>query len=173
LFPLKESGDEERITMDIVAENAAVKVHASIPEGWFFARKAVPKLVVPRELFVAATSELKATPSETSQPRPWVQTLTASDMVVWCYHQRPEDPDPLDPLAVPDYSRFTLPLAYSESEVFPSTDAREWSPAVFLWRRIGFPLGSARVSVWIWEGTRAQNEALQATERLLASVSAA
>jgi hypothetical protein len=156
--------------MLISVRNAATSVRAEVPDDWFFTERAVPNLVVPRELFLAATSILPRTPGDTSQPRPLVQALTRADVVVWCYVQRPDDPDRRDPAQVPDYGANVPPLRYSATEVFPSTDAREWDPSSFLWRRTGFKLDESTVTVWIWEGTGASDRAIREAVSLVGSI---
>lgn len=91
-------------------------------------------------------------------------------MFIWCYAQRPTDPDPFDPSVVPDYSRYSFPLQYAESEVLPSYSAREWDPADFLWRRLGFVASGWTISVWIWEGTHARQADVDAAGDIVTSV---
>lgn len=150
-----------------------VALRARYPDSWYFSEKPVPALSIPRQLFGLSTRPISLVPEDSAQPRPMVSDLGADAMFVWCYCQSPLDPDPSDPDVVPDYSRFSFPLQYRESEVFPSYDAREWRSADFLWRRVGFTVGGWTVTVWIWEGTRATEQDVADAETIVASVAPA
>lgn len=145
-------------------------VVVTYPETWTLREKYVADLVIPRELFGISTSLLRMTPTGSEQPRPLIQTLTASDIVIWAYYQLPGDPDPDHPDSLPNYSRWRPPLRYSDSEVFDSTAGREWLPSDFLWRRLGFRVGETRLTVWIWEGTSARSTALDEASAIVHSV---
>lgn len=154
----------------LVCQNPHVSVNVQYPSDWHAVKKCVPKLVIPRELFAISNRPIVQTPLDSSQPRPMIQALSARDMFVWCYSQVPGDPDPVHPDAVPDYSRYSMPLRYLESEVFPSTDAREWDSSDFLWRRVGFDTDGVVVTVWVWEGTKADAPLISAAEEIVGSV---
>jgi hypothetical protein len=155
-------------------ENTSKTPHIALsvryPRDWSYAPKCVPDLVVPRELFSVSNRPIRLTPLGSGQPRPMIDGLDPESMFVWCYYQLPGDPDPASVDPVPDYHRLTYPLRYAESEVFASTDAREWSSRDFLWRRLGFVTGAATVTVWIWEGTQATSGSIGATEKIVSSV---
>jgi hypothetical protein len=155
----------------MTARTPQVRVHVDHPRGWYFRRTAVPNLFVPRELFAVSNRPIRSSPSRKDQPRPAVADLDAGAIFIWAYSQTTDDPEQgnVDPL--PDYSRFELPLQYAQSDVFPSTDAREWDPSKFLWRRIGFQFDETTVvTVWVWEGTSATHEDIAAASAILASI---
>ena len=61
-----------------------------------------------------------------------------------------------------------LPLDYSNAEVFPVP--LEWDPVDFTWKRVGFMIGATAVTVWIWEGTSAVADDVDAARAVVASV---
>jgi hypothetical protein len=71
---------------------------------------------------------------------------------------------------VPDYSRFRFPLSYFDAEVFPALDAREWSAINFSWRRLGFNIAGAVVSVFVWEGTTARFDDVAGIKKVVSSL---
>lgn len=154
----------------VIAGDDQAKVKVDRPEHWFFIRKCVPTLRVPRELFGISNRPITPVPDALEQPRPMIATLDSASMFLWCYYQRPGDPDPENLNPIPDYSRYTLPLDYRLSETFPAFDAREWRPSDFLWRRIGFHVGGIAISVFIWEGTAASAADVKTAEQVLATV---
>jgi hypothetical protein len=103
--------------------------------------------------------------------------------LIWIYYEvlgevlgNPVIPDPERP-PIPDYSRFSYPLAYRESEVFPVQLDYAWGSGL-VWRRVGRNLAptSARperaaLTVMIWEGKNGSAEDLRAAESVVASVS--
>jgi hypothetical protein len=80
------------------------------------------------------------------------------------------DPNPDDPDSVPQYPAYQSPLRYRDAEVFSSTDAREWNPTDFSWRRVGFTVNGIWFTVWVWEGTRASVADITVAEDAIASV---
>lgn len=155
----------------MTAQTPKVRVRVDRPHDWYFRRAAVPNLDIPRELFALSNRPIRPSPQRNDQPRPAVADLDAGAIFIWAYSQTIGDPQAgdLDPL--PDYSRFSLPLQYAHSDVFSSSNAREWDPAKFLWRRIGFQFDQTTVvTVWIWEGTSASHEDITAAAAALASI---
>jgi hypothetical protein len=140
------------------------------PDTWSFAEKYVSELVVPRELFGVSTSPLSMTPRGSEQPRPMIQDIDPSEVVIWSYYQAPGDPDPEHPDSVPDYSHWRPPLRYADSDVLEPTAAREWSSTDFSWRRLGFEVDETRITIWIWEGTSASSQALDEAAAIVRSV---
>lgn len=159
--------------MEFSASLGALTITASRPDRWHFDDRPVPNLGIPRQLFAVSNRPIRKTPRKSAQPRPMIHGLDPSALFVWCYAQAPGDPDPANPDAVPDYSGARFPLRYRDSEVFPSYDAREWDPTQFLWRRIGFEEGGYAVTIWIWEGTRADAGDIDSVDELLASLEVA
>lgn len=154
------------------ANTPHVSVQVRYPSAWHFTTKCVPDLVVPRELFGLSNRPIRLTPKGSSQPRPMIDGLDPGAMFLWCYYQAPGDPDPATIDPVPDYRRHRLPLRYEDSQVFRATDAREWKASDFSWRRHGFVAGDVPVTIWTWEGTRADSAAISAAEAIIATVSA-
>lgn len=140
------------------------------PAEWNFARLCVPNLRIPHELFVVANRPIGMVPKNVSQPRPLISDLDRSAMFLWCYYQAGDDPGVTSRADLPDYSRFALPFEYVESEVMPSYEAREWDPADFLWRRLGFQTDSTWLTIWIWEGTKSDLEDVSLVESIVSSV---
>lgn len=140
------------------------------PDTWVLSEKYVSELVVPRELFGVSTSNVPITPRGSEQPRPMIESLNSSDVVIWSYYQVPGDPDPEHPDSVPDYSHWRLPLKYADSDLLESTAAREWNPTDFLWKRLGFEVDETRITIWVWEGTHASSRSLDETAAIVRSV---
>lgn len=101
-----------------------------------------------------------------------IANLPPTAMFVWAYYQMTPDPDIQNdtPQAMPDYSRYAIPFTYSQMEVFPATDAREWSAAKFTWRRIGIEHGDKFFTVMIWEGNVAESADIVSAQSVLASI---
>lgn len=155
------------------------------PKGWYTASGVVPNLFSPHELCVISNRPLRRVPATSDQNRPDVSTLGTTGYLIWIYYEvlgevlgNPVIPDPERP-PIPDYSRFSYPLAYSESQVFPVQLDYAWGSGL-VWRRVGRNLAptSARaepaaLTVMIWEGKNGSAEDLRAVESVVASVSVA
>ncbi len=153
------------------------------PAAWHVASSVVPNLYSPHELCVISNRPLRRVPSNSSQNRPDISALGAKGYLIWIYYEvlgevlgNPVIRDPERP-PIPDYSRYSYPLVYSESELFPVQLDYEWGPNI-LWRRVGHNLpATARrrdpgaLTVMIWEGTSASADDLRAVEEVVASVS--
>lgn len=131
----------------------AGSLQVQLPVGWQYARRSVPLLRFPRELFTIANRRIPTLPPNSDQPRPMVSQMDRNGLLIWCYCQLPDEPNPTEPDAIPEYREFQAPLDYLQSDVRPAHDAREWDPSDFLWRRIGFQHRSIQFTIWIWEGT--------------------
>lgn len=146
-----------------------------VPAGWRYREMSVPSLRIPRELFTLGTSLPGLVPAKSDQPRPMVQDLAREDVLLWAYAQLPADhPPPEDTIS--DWSPWQTdkgPVArlIFQFERFERTDAREWAAADFSWRRTGFSVNDVQVTIWLWLGTAAAQEALTDTESALASMS--
>jgi hypothetical protein len=114
-------------------------VVGSYPDDWHLSRRAVPNLVVPREIFALSNQPIRPTPVNSSQPRPVISSLDSGSIFIWCYYQAEGDPGDRDP--IPGYQPPSYPLSYHRSEVMAASDAREWDSSKFLWRRLGFDQG--------------------------------
>ena len=142
-------------------------VVGSYPDNWHLSRKAVPNLVVPREIFALSNRPIQPTPVSSSQPRPMISSLDSGSIFVWCYYQAEGDPGDPDP--IPAYRRSFYPLSYNHSEVMAAFDAREWDSSKFLWRRLGFDQDGLQISIWIWQGTTASSSDLRLAEDAVGS----
>lgn len=149
----------------------AACISADLPTTWSFTRRAVPSLLVPREIFALSNRPITPVPADSEQPRPMIANLDTGALFMWCYSQRIGDPEPVNRDPLPDYQFTQFPLRYAATEVFPASDAREWDGSGFLWRRIGYYVGGdVAVTTWIWEGTRASREDLNVVEQILSSL---
>lgn len=142
-------------------------VVGSYPDNWYLSRRAVPNLVVPREIFALSNRPIRPTPVASSQPRPMISSLDSASIFVWCYYQAEGDPGDHDP--IPDYRSPSYPLSYHRSEVMAASDAREWDSSKFLWRRLGFNQDGIKVTIWIWQGTTVSSTDLRLAERAVES----
>lgn len=142
----------------------------SAPSGWDVARSAVPNLVHPHELVAMSNRPIQPTPADSSQPRPMIASLDPAAIFVWAYFQHKDDPEMTAAEDLPDYERFTLPLDYSDSEVFPAYEAREWDPRNFLWRRVGLRVRDTWLTVWMWEGMAAKLTDVDALKAIVKSI---
>jgi hypothetical protein len=110
---------------------------------------------------------------------PDVSGLGSSGYFIWIYYEIKNDPligDPGRP-PIPDYSRYSYPLVYGESQVFPRQRDYSWGMNL-IWRRVGHNLpptparpDAAALTVMIWEGARVSAGDLRAAEAIVASVS--
>jgi hypothetical protein len=151
--------------------------------GWYAASGVVPNLYSPHELCVMSNRPLRKVPLTSDQNHPDINALGNTGCLIWVYYEvlgevlgNPVTPDPERP-PIPDYSRYSYPLAYSESQVFPPQLGYDWSSNV-LWRRLGHNLAPtaqrpepAALTVMIWEGNRAAADDLHAVEAVVRSVS--
>lgn len=147
--------------------------------GWDFAPRVVPALRSPHELCALSNRRLRALPVTSDQNTPGIGGLDASGCLIWIYYEVLGDPvidDPARP-PIPDYSRYSYPLVYGESQVFPPQLDYDWG-ANLTWRRLGHNLapGPARpqpaaLTVMIWEGRRLSVDDLRAAEAIVSSVS--
>ena len=83
--------------------------------------------------------------------------------------------DPARP-PIPDYSRYSYPLVYGESQVFPAHLDYGWRSGL-IWRRVGHNLAPsaarpepAALTVMIWEGTGVSAADLHAAQAIVGSV---
>jgi len=147
--------------------------------GWYTARGVVPALHSPHELCVISNRPLRQVPVTSEQNIPDISALDAAGYLIWIYYEVLGDPvigDPQRP-PIPDYSRYSYPLAYSEAQLFPVQKKYEWSNHI-LWRRVGHNLAPtarrpepAALTVMIWEGTRASMNDVNVAEAMVASIS--
>ncbi len=151
--------------------------------GWYVSPGVVPNLYSPHELCAMSNQPLRQVPSTSDQNHPDISALGATGCLIWIYYEvlgeipgNPVTRDPERP-PIPDYSRYSYPLAYSESQMFPPQLAYDWSSNV-LWRRLGHNLPPtaqrpepAALTVMIWEGTRASADDLHAIETIVRPVS--
>jgi hypothetical protein len=126
---------------------------------------------------------LRKLPVTSDQNTPDVSALGATGILIWIYYEvlgevlgNPVIRDPERP-PIPDYSRFSYPLVYGESQLFPPQLAYDWSSSI-LWRRVGRNLEPntqrpepAALTVMIWEGMRASADDLRTAETVVGSVS--
>jgi hypothetical protein len=153
------------------------------PTGWHVASRVVPNLYSPHELCAISNRPLRQVPATSDQNTPDVSAIDAKGYLIWIYYEvlgevlgNPVIRDPERP-PIPDYSRYSYPLVYSESQLFPMQLAYDWGPDI-LWRRVGHNLTPtaqrpqhAALTVMIWEGTRTSADDLRAVEQVVASVS--
>jgi hypothetical protein len=145
--------------------------------GWDFAQSVVPALRSPHELCALSNRPLRKLSARSAENTPDVSGLGASGVLIWIYYEMRNDPLIKDPGAppIPDYSRYSYPLAYGEAQIFP---ARDYSWGTDLnWRRVGHNLApvparpeAVAVTVMIWEGVRVPAVDLRAAEAIVASV---
>jgi len=148
------------------------------PACWDFAPSVVPALRSPHELCAISNRRLRRLPATSDQNTPDVGGLGASGHLIWIYYQVRGDPvidDPARP-PIPDYRRYSYPLAYGESQIFPAGVDYAWG-ADLIWRRVGRNLAPtparpepAALTVMIWEGARVSAADLRAAEAIVASV---
>jgi hypothetical protein len=151
------------------------------PVGWDFAPRVVPALRSPHELGALSNRPMRPLPATSDQNTPDVSGLGAAGCLLWMYYEVRGDPvidDPARP-PIPDYSRYSYPLVYGESQVFPRRRDYAWA-ADLIWRRVGRNLGPvparpqpAALTVMIWEGSRMSAGDLRAAAAIVASVSVA
>jgi hypothetical protein len=148
------------------------------PAGWDFAPSVVPALRSPHELCAISNRRLRRLPATSDQNTPDVGGLGASGHLIWIYYEVRGDPvidDPARP-PIPDYRRYSYPLVYGESQIFPVGVDYAWG-ADLIWRRAGRNLAPtaarpepAALTVMIWEGARVSAADLRAAEAIVASV---
>lgn len=146
--------------------------------GWYVASKVVPALHSPHELCVISNRPLRQVPVTSEQNIPDISALDAAGYLIWIYYEVLGDPvigDPQRP-PIPDYSRYSYPLAYSESQLFSVQKKYDWSNRI-LWRRVGHNLAPtakraerAALTVMIWEGAGASANDVDAAEATVASI---
>lgn len=153
------------------------------PERWHIVSRAVPNLYSPRELCTLSNRPIRQVPVTSSQNRPNLKDLDASGFLIWVYYEvhgqvmtQPPIRDPLRP-PIPDYSRYSYPLVYGESQLFPVQLDYEWRSDV-LWRRVGHNLAptaarpeATALTVMVWEGVRTSEEDVRSIEEVVASIS--
>jgi hypothetical protein len=142
--------------------------------GWHVASKVVPALRSPHELCAISNRPLRQVPITSEENRPDISALGAAGYLIWIYYEVLGDPVIGDPELppIPDYSRYSYPLAYNESQVLYG-----WSSSI-LWRRLGHNLAPtaqrperAALTVMIWEGTSASADDRHVIEAMVASAS--
>jgi hypothetical protein len=147
-------------------------------EGWYAAPSVVPALRSPHELTAISNRPLQQVPATSEQNTPAISALDAAGYLIWVYYEIQGDPliDDQERPPIPDYSRFSYPFVYSESQLFPPQVDYGWSSAI-LWRRVGLNLAPttqrpepAALTVMIWEGTSASAGDVQAAEDIVGSV---
>jgi hypothetical protein len=148
--------------------------------GWYTAPSVVPALRSPHELLAVSNRSLKQVPITSEENRPAIDDLDPSSFFIWVYYEVLGDPvigDPSKP-PIPDYSRFSYPFVYSESQVFPAQTAYDWNSSDFIWRRVGRNLAPtlsrpqpAALTVMVWEGTNTSASDARTTEAIVESVS--
>ncbi len=152
------------------------------PVDWHFGRRLVPNLYSPRELCTISNRPLRPVPVTSTQNRPDLSNLDSHGYLIWIYYEvlgevigDPTIPDPTRP-PIPDYSRYSYPLAYSESQLFPRL-SYDWGSDL-QWRRVGHNLGPtaerpepAALTVMVWEGVRTSAADLRIVEGIVSSVS--
>lgn len=149
------------------------------PAGWDVAPRVVPALRSPHELCALSNRRLRILPRVSDQNTPDVGGLGAAGCLIWIYYQVLGDPvidDPARP-PIPDYGRYSYPLVYGESQVFPRRLDYDWGPDL-IWRRLGHNLAPsparpepAALTVMIWEGRRLPAADLRAARQIVTSVS--
>lgn len=153
------------------------------PWHWHVASRVVPNLYSPHELCTISNRPLRQVPITSDQNRPDVSALGSKGYLIWIYYEvlgevlgNPIIRDPERP-PIPDYSRYSYPLEYRESQLFPVQLDYEWDSSL-LWRRVGHNLSPtarrpepAALTVMIWEGIRASADDLRIVEEIVASVS--
>jgi hypothetical protein len=146
--------------------------------GWHFAPSVIPALRSPHELCALSNRPLRRLPVTSDQNTPDIGGLGVSGCLIWMYYEVLNDPvinDPARP-PIPDYSRYSYPLAYGQSQVFPGRLDYAWG-AGFTWRRVGRNLAPvpgrpepAALTVMIWEGARTSAADRRAAAAIVASV---
>lgn len=146
--------------------------------GWDFAPSVVPALRSPHELCAISNRRLRRLPANSDENTPDVGGLGASGHLIWMYYEVLGDPvinDPARP-PIPDYSRYSYPLVYGESQVFPARLDYGWGSDL-IWRRVGHNLAPsatrpepAALTVMIWEGAKVSAADLHAARAVVASV---
>lgn len=146
--------------------------------GWDFAPSVVPALRSPHELCAISNRPLRRLPAASDQNTPDLGGLGAAGCLIWIYYEVRGDPVIADPARppIPDYSRYSYPLAYGEAQVFPPKLAYAWG-ADFVWRRVGHNLAPtparpdpAALTVMTWEGPRLSAADRHAVGVIVASV---
>lgn len=165
------------------AKGSGFAISAEYPaSAWYVAPSVVPALHSPHELGSISNRPLQQVPASSEENRPAVDLLDAAAVYVWIYYEVLGDPSIGDASRppIPDYSGFSYPFEYNESQVFPAHAAYDWDPAVLTWRRLGRNLPPnvqraqpAALTVMVWEGTRASVEDVRAAEAIVKSVSVA
>jgi hypothetical protein len=155
-------------------------VNAKYPTvGWYAAPAVVPALRSPHELCAISNRPLKIVPSTSEENRPAIDELDPASMFIWVYYEVLGDPvigDPTRP-PIPDYSRFSYPFVYRESEVFAAQTAYNWSSSSFQWRRVGLNIAPTAsrpqptaLTVMVWEGTKSSAADVSATDAIVRSI---
>lgn len=149
------------------------------PAGWDVAPRVIPALQSPHELCVLSNRRLRTLPVTSDQNTPDVAGLGASGCLIWIYYQVLGDPvidDPARP-PIPDYSRYSYPLVFGESQVFPRNLDYDWGTDL-IWRRLGHNLAPtparpepAALTVMIWQGRQLPTSDHRATQDIVTSVS--
>ena len=144
--------------------NNGLTASVSVPAGWDCTQTAVPNLVVPRQLFTLSNRSVETVPEGSLWPRPMIDDLDSAAILIWCYYQRPGDPQSDDIDAVPDYPEAAA-IRWADTQPFGEGAQYTWDPTMFDWRRVGTTLSDGTaVSVWIWAGADATPSDVQAME---------
>jgi hypothetical protein len=164
-------------TATATGEGFSVRVRVP-PAGWDVAPRVIPALRSPHELCVLSNRRLRTLPVTSDQNTPDVTGLGASGCLIWIYYEVLGDPvidDPARP-PIPDYSRYSYPLVYGESQVFPPGVDYDWGTSL-IWRRLGYNLAPAparpepaALTVMIWEGRRLPAGDLRMARQIVTSV---
>jgi hypothetical protein len=139
----------------------------------------VPALRSPHELCALSNRPLRKGPATGDENTPDVSGLDAAGCLIWIYYEVQGDPlvdDPGRP-PIPDYSGYSYPLDYGESQVFSGQRDYSWGTGL-IWRRVGHNLSPvparphrAALTVMIWEGMRVTAGDLRAARAIVSSVS--
>jgi hypothetical protein len=147
------------------------------PAGWDVAPRVVPALRSPHEMCALSNRRLRILPAVSDQNTPDLSGLGPGGCLIWIYYEVLGDPaidDPARPL-IPDYHRYSYPLVYGESQVFPPLDY-DWGEDL-IWRRLGHNLRpdparpqQAALTVMIWEGRRLATADLRTAKQIVTSI---
>lgn len=182
---------EERLGVAMGKIQSAIETNQSVSvdvptTGWYASQSVVPTLKAPHELFALSNRPLVQVPASTPDAHmPLIEELDPAAFFVWGYYEVLCDPwlglGPTICPPIPEYGgRFSYPFVYSDSEVFPSQNAFDWSPTDFVWRRLGRDLPPttgrtepAALTVMVWEGTQSTLADTQAAIDIVASIALA
>src|SRR5579862_7761250 len=111
------------------AAGQGFSLHVRYPSaGWDVAPRVVPALRAPHELCALSNRRLRTLPVTSDQNTPDVDDLGPSGCLIWIYYEVLGVPVIDDPARPPihDYSHYSYPLVYGESQVFPPHLDYDW-----------------------------------------------